>query len=46
MTGDGDGHRRPLASAESLNDGLGDFKASHRLGRLNLGAKLHDLVLT
>src|SRR5262249_40893827 len=42
---DRDDHRRPLASTERLHDLWRLLQSSHRLRRLDLGSKLHALLL-
>src|SRR5512132_4179838 len=45
MPVDRDGHRRPLASTERLHNLWRNFQAPHGLRRLDVGSKLHNLLL-
>src|SRR4029450_12401804 len=45
MPVDRDGHCRPLASTERLHNLWRNFQAPHGLRRLDVGSKLHNLLL-
>src|SRR4029453_3745237 len=45
MPVDRDGHRRPLAPTERLHNLWRNFQAPHGLRRLDVGSKLHNLLL-
>src|SRR6266508_3062668 len=45
MPVDGDGHPRPLASTERLHNLWRNFQAPHGLRMLDVGSKLHNLLL-